>query len=112
MVTIISSPTNGTSFHGLTTNIVTVTAYDACGNSTNKTFTVTVLRPSLAPFTIVYLATNRFVITYPAGILQVSTAANLMTTNVQGPYVDVPSATSPYTNNTSLPASFFRLRCN
>ena len=114
-VTITYSPTNGSSFHSLSTNTVTITASDACGNTTNKTFTVAVQRPALTPFTIKYLGTNRwYVLTWPAGILQVAGMTNLMnsTTNVQGPYVDVPGATSPYTNTTSMPAQFFRLRCN
>jgi hypothetical protein len=31
-------------------------------------------------------------------------------TNVTGPYVDLTSATSPYTNNVGAPRQFFRLR--
>ncbi len=70
------------------------------------------------PLSIQYLGTNSLgtnrvvVLTWPSGILQISTAADLYTTNVLGTYVDVPGATSPYTNTTGLPASFFRLRCN
>jgi hypothetical protein len=68
--------------------------------------------PYCGPLHIRYLATNRwYVLTWSSGILQISTAANLYTTNVWGTYVDVPGATSPYTNTANLPASFYRLRC-
>jgi len=65
------------------------------------------------PIHIKYIATNLVVLTWPSGILQASTnATSLLSTNVLGPYVDVPGATSPYTNRTSLPVEFYRLRCN
>jgi len=65
------------------------------------------------PISIKYIGTNLVVLTWPSGILQASTnATSLLSTNVLGPYVDVPGATSPYTNSTSLPVEFYRLRCN
>jgi hypothetical protein len=118
-VTVTSAPPSGTSFPDLSTNTVLVTAIDACGNATNKSFTVAVVRPALSLLYINYYlstnhpATNNYVVTWTNGILQVSTATNLSnTTNVMGPYVDVPSATSPYTNTANVPARFYRLRCN
>ncbi len=68
---------------------------------------------------IYYLTTNKVVLTWTSGFLQVSTnyiliSSNytLIATNVQGPYVDVPGATPPYTNDTTLmPLKFYRLRC-
>lgn len=117
-VTITSTPPSNFPFPALSTNTVAVTARDACGNTTNKSFTVTVARPALSLLYIRYLGTNslgtnNYVITWTNGILQVSTATNLMyTTNVVGTYVDVPGATSPYTNFTTVPAKFYRLRCN
>jgi hypothetical protein len=50
--------------------------------------------------------TNYVVLTWPNGILQDAT-------NVTGPYLDVPGATSPYTNITTSPHDkFYRLRCD
>lgn len=47
---------------------------------------------------------NKLVLTWPSGwSLEAAT-------NVVGPYLDVPGATSPYTNDLSLPQQFFRLR--
>jgi hypothetical protein len=58
------------------------------------------------PIIITYLATNKVVMSWPSGFLQSST-------NVIGPYADVPGATSPYTNATVAPPPyrFYRLRC-
>lgn len=54
---------------------------------------------------ITYLATNAKVVTWTSGYLQSST-------NVIGPYADVPGATSPYTNTAVAPPyTFYRLRC-
>ena len=62
------------------------------------------------PVDIVYRNTNTVVVTWGTGILQAAT-------NVLGPYVDLPGATSPYTNTilpnpTYPPYKFYRLRCN
>ena len=55
--------------------------------------------------TITYLSTNAEVLTWSSGYLQSST-------NVIGPYADVPGATSPYTNTAVVPPyQFYRLRC-
>jgi hypothetical protein len=59
----------------------------------------------LGSISIAYVSTNAVVLTWTNGILQVST-------NVIGPYGDVPGATPPYTNIPSLlPMKFYRLRC-
>ena len=71
------------------------------------------------PLQIQYLTTNKVVLTWTSGFLQVSTnyiliSSNysLIATNVQGPYIDVPGATPPYTNDTTLmPIKFYRVRC-
>ena len=64
------------------------------------------------PILIRYLTTNLVVLTWSSGFLQVSAGASLLSTNVEGTYVDVPGATSPYTNDTTVvPLKFFRLRC-
>ena len=64
------------------------------------------------PILIRYLSTNKVVLTWASGFLQVSTGSSLISTNVAGTYVDVPGATSPYTNDTTLvPLKFYRLRC-
>lgn len=117
-VTITSTPPSGSSFAALSTNIVAVTASDACGNATNKTFTVSVVRPVIDKLSIQYfyftnnVASNLVVLTWTNGILQVSTNNTLVSTNVLGPYTDVPGATSPYTNTTAISIKFYRLRCN
>ena len=107
-VTVTSSPPSGTAFLPNTTNTVVATARDACGNTNSCSFTVAVRRPVLGPVFIQYVVTNKVVLTWTNGILMVST-------NVLGPYVDVPGATSPYTNTTlPMPPTnrFYRLRCN
>ncbi len=105
-VTVTSSPPSGTAFPIDTTNIVVATAQDACGNSNSCSFTVTVLR-AVSPILIARLDTDKVVLTWTSGILQVAT-------NLLGPWLDLPSATSPYTNTVfPLPPTnrFYRLRC-
>jgi hypothetical protein len=106
-VTVTSSPPSGTVFSVNTTNLVTTTAVDACGNSSSCNFTVAVLPPVFGPIYIQYFDTNRVVLTWTNGYLQSAT-------NVLGPYLNVPGATSPYTNSTVIPPTnvFYRLRCN
>jgi len=103
-VTVTSSPPSPATFLPDTTNTVSVTARDGCGNTTNKTFTVAVERPVLGNLTIMYQTNHTVILTWSNGILE-------MATNVLGPYTDVGGATSPYTNTTSLPTKFYRLRC-
>jgi hypothetical protein len=69
-------------------------------------FKLTTSTNPCGPIVITYLATNKVVLTWPSGFLQSST-------NVIGPYADVPSATSPYTNVIVAPPpyKFYRLRC-
>lgn len=58
------------------------------------------------PISITNIFTNRVVVTWNCGILQSAT-------NVVGPYLDVVSATSPYTNSsTTPPTRFYRAKCN
>jgi hypothetical protein len=107
-VTITSSPPSGTAFLPNTTNTVIAIAKDVCGNTNHCTFMVTVQRPVLDYLHIRYLATNKIVITWTNGIL-------MSATNLYDTFFDVPSATSPYTNDT-LPTPpnnrFYRLRCD
>jgi hypothetical protein len=57
------------------------------------------------PIVIKYLSPTNVVLTWTSGYLQSST-------NVAGPYTDVPGATSPYTNAAVTPPyKFYRLRC-
>jgi hypothetical protein len=106
-VTVTSSPPSGSLFLPNTTNTITATATDGCSNVSSCSFTVIVRRPVLGPIFINQIATNSVVLTWTNGIIQVST-------NVLGPYVDIPSATSPYTNTYVMPpmTRFYRLRCN
>jgi hypothetical protein len=90
-----------------TTNIVVLTARNACGVTNSCSFTVAVVRPVLEKIYIQLIATNKVVLTWTNGILQ-------SRTNLDHPFTDVPSATSPYTNST-VPAPwehYFRLRCD
>jgi hypothetical protein len=72
-------------------------------------FEITTLTNCSSTFvTIDPIPTNKVVISWPTGVLQWST-------NVVGPYVDVPgSPTSPYTNSTPPPPlyRYYRVRCN
>ena len=103
-VTITSAPPSGSSFPANSTNTILCTATDACGNTNTCTFKVSVVRPVLGGVIISHLGTNMVVLTWTDGFLQVST-------NVIGPYGDVGGATSPYTNTTTLPMKYYRLRC-
>jgi hypothetical protein len=68
-------------------------------------FKLTTSTNPCGPILITHLATNKVVLTWTSGFLQSST-------NVIGPYADVPSATSPYTNViVAPPYKFYRLRC-
>jgi hypothetical protein len=71
-------------------------------------FVLTTPTNCAGPIKITRYGTNTVtvVVTWETGILQVST-------NVVGPYADVPGAASPYTNITVAPPyKFYRLRCN
>ena len=84
-----------------------------CPSFVIATFFATLLAAPMAraqetcPIFIQYLSTNKVVLTWTNGILQSAT-------NVHGPYVDVPGATSPFTNTTLPPplANFYRLQCS
>jgi hypothetical protein len=82
--------------------------HDVTGLPLDLAFEITTATNCASTFiTIDYLSTNKVVLTWPRGILQVST-------NVMGTYVDLPGAVSPYTN-TTLPFPptnrFYRVRC-
>jgi len=104
--TVTSLPPPGTAFLPDTTNTVVLTAYNACGVSNTCSFTVAVRRPMLGPIAYTLVPTNRVVLTWTYGILQ-------STTNILVPFMDVPGASSPYTNSTVPPPveRFYRLRC-
>jgi hypothetical protein len=84
------------------TNTISVIVTDN-GNpslSATQTFTVFVYpRPTIT----VQPGVNQFQLSWPRGTLQQADEAN-------GPYVDVPSATSPYTINPTAARKFFRIR--
>jgi hypothetical protein len=104
-VTVTSSPPSGTLFLPNTTNTVVATARDACGNTNSCTFKVIVRRPVLGPIVIARYDLTNVVLTWTnPGILQFAT-------NVTGPYIIVPGATSPYTNSAPPPTRFYRLCC-
>jgi hypothetical protein len=92
--------------------------HDAQGGLLDLSFALTTDTNCYASLVAIdYLAlSNKVVLSWSGGgILQVAGMTNLMfsTTNVEGPYVDVPGAVSPFTIATTntLPAKFFRLRC-
>jgi hypothetical protein len=92
----VCTPPSGSVFPiGITT--VTCVASDACGNSSQCTFTVTV---GGSPLTI-----------ETAVIIRWSCAGTLQSADdVTGPWTDVPGATSPYAVATSAARKFYRVR--
>ena len=103
-VTVTSSPPSGTAFLPNTTNTVTLTAHDACGNSNQCTFTVTVTRPVLGPISITYSPPN-ITIHWAYGILE-------QADTILGPWTDTLGASPPsYTVAASAAERFYRLRC-
>jgi trimeric autotransporter adhesin len=89
---------------GANTVDVKVTAQDT---TTIKTYTVTVTRaapPVSEPIIIVSSGSN-LIMSWTQAALNLASA-----TNVVGPYLPVPGATSPYTNSTSIGTMFFRLQ--
>ena len=106
-VTITSTPPSGSLFNRDTTNTVTATATDACGNTASCSFQVIVRRPSLSISSGITGGVLRVTITWPAGgVLQSATDLNGIIT-----WTDLPLATSPYTVTPSASRMFYRLRC-
>jgi hypothetical protein len=103
-VTVTSAPPSGSVFPAPSTNTVTIKAWDTCGHTNTCTFTLTVTRPVLGILSVTYL-TPDVTLHWSDGILQQST-------NVAGPYLDVPLAVPPaYTTPATNQATFYRLRC-
>jgi hypothetical protein len=95
-VTIISTPPSGSVFPP-GTNTVTCVASDACGNTSQCNFTVTVAGQELSVERAIIITWNC------GGVLQ--SADNLI-----GPWTDIPGATSPYAVATSAAHKFYRVR--
>jgi len=94
-VTLISTPASGSVFpRG--TNTVTCVAMDACGNTSQCSFTVTVGGSTLS-------IEPGVIIRWDCGILQSADDLN-------GPWTDVPGATSPYAVATTGTQKFYRTR--
>ena len=105
-IPVTSTPPSGSFFNADTTNTVTNTAVDLCGNTNTCFFTIAVTRPVLGPLTYTRAATTVTLI-YANGILQSCT--NL---NPPAVWVDVPGASPPsFTTNFTSLEQFFRLRC-
>jgi hypothetical protein len=97
---ILFTPTTG--FIGGTTIAYTIT--DNIGGTNSSTITVTVVDMS-PPLVNAQYSGGNLILSWgnPALYLQSST-------NVAGPYVNIPGATSPFTNDTvTVPTLFFRL---
>jgi len=104
-VTVTSSPPSGTAFQPNTTNIVTLTARDACGNTKSCTFLVELRRPVLDGLTVTYSPPN-ITLYWTDGILS-------QADSLSGPWTDTLGASPPsYTVSASAAARFYRLRCS
>ena len=104
-VVVSSSPASGTSFLPNTTNVVTISAKDDCGNTSSCTFLVAVVRPALGTLSI-SLSGTTLTLGWTDGILQEASA-------VIGPWTDVAGATPPaYSTPLAGTMKFYRLRCN
>ena len=97
---VVFTPTTG--YTGIATINYTIT--DGIGGTNSSLITVGV--GSLTPIPLsAQLSGGNFVLTWTNSAFSLQTA-----TNVTGPYITVPGATSPYTNLISTnPAGFFRL---
>jgi len=99
---ILFTPT--TSFAGTATIGYTIT--DGFGGTSTSLATVTVVSPAPTPEPIIFQTLpGKFVMSWSQANFNLARS-----TNVAGPYVIIPGATSPFTNNmTTNAASFFRL---
>jgi hypothetical protein len=104
-VSVSSAPSSPAVFLPNTTNTVTCTAVDACGNTNTCSFTIAVVRPVLGTLTITHPTATTIVLTWTDGILE---GADDLT----GPWMDVFGATSPYSTSIVGAKKFYRLRCN
>ena len=95
-VAITSTPASGSLFPFGTTQVESV-ASDACGNTNRCVFNVTVGGSQLAIQLVVAVTWNC------GGTLQVADSLN-------GPWTDIPGATSPYYAPVTSPAKFYRVR--
>jgi hypothetical protein len=97
-VTIVCTPPSGSVFPvGITT--VTCVASDACGNSSQCTFTVTVT------------VGGSLLAIEPAVIIRWTCGGTLQSADdVTGPWTDVPGATSPYAVAVSAARKFYRVQ--
>lgn len=95
-VTIVCLPPSG-SFFAAGTTTVNCTATDACGNAAACSFHVTTGSAQLSIERAVIVKWDC------PGVLQGAE-------NVDGPYADIPGATSPYASPASDPRKFFRVR--
>ncbi len=95
-VTIVCTPPAG-SFFPAGPTLVNCTATDACGNTDSCSFNVVTGASELTIEPAVIVKWNC------TGVLQGAQ-------NVEGPYSDIPDATSPYCSPASDPRKFFRVR--
>jgi hypothetical protein len=95
-LTIVATPPSGSVFPP-GTNTVTCVATDGCGNSSQCTFTVAVGGSELSIERAVIIRWSC------GGILQSADSVN-------GPWTDIPGATSPYATPTGATQKFFRVK--
>lgn len=98
---VLFTPTPG--FSGTATIGYTIT--DGFGGTSSSLITVSVssVAPTPEPITVQTLA-GQFVLSWTQASFSLASS-----TNVAGPYVVIPGATSPYTNSTTTGNMFFRL---
>ena len=98
---VLFTPTIG--YTGLATIGYTVT--DNIGGTNSSVITVTVGTVASIPISESLLSGGQLVLSWNSALFSLQTS-----TNVAGPYVTIPGATSPYTNSsTTNAATFFRL---
>ncbi len=85
---------------------ISYTVSDGLGGTSGSVITVTVFNPTPIPLNAMLVNSTNLVLSWTNG------AYNLQySTNVVGPYLTIPSATSPYTNLVTTNATgFFRLK--
>jgi hypothetical protein len=98
---VLFTPTIG--YTGLATIGYTVT--DNIGGTNSSVITVTVGTVASIPISESLLSGGQLVLSWNSALFSLQTS-----TNVAGPYITIPGATSPYTNSsTTNAATFFRL---